>query len=422
MGRVILGLCGIAWYVAPNGWRGAALLRRLRDAALGIVLFTAMELVLGFPWLLGEDKFGFFLSGLRLGSWTFFFQGEFLFGGRGISSTMRWESFQVQGSALFGYDPVLVVLGALGVVAAFRQKTLWPVMIFMGLWTLSLLFHRNGHLCYLSPLALFLVIPAAFAGQALWRMPTLRWGLVPLLAFPLIQATRYVHVLSQRDTRAQAEDRLRELPAGARIAIDGFGPQPELSLEALDRLEDLRRRRGLELSGRQSQRRQALRDGTRAVLGLDVLPLEHVLTLEYSGSPLAGLPGRTRRRHAYREQLVGREVTYRVWSDGTATDLVWPGGQYEPLEGMEDLGPNADGVLKSLGVEYLLLADFNPGLHQEHVLAPLTLGAELLWTLAPAPAGAEILDARLPFELEFAVTSIWRLQRPGPLLRLYRLH
>ena len=51
----------------------------------------------------------------------------------------------------------------------------------------------------------------------------------------------------------------------------------------------------------------------------------------------------------------------------------------------------------------------------------LRLAEPPLWRVHPAGEGGSVREARLPLELEFALTDIWKVERPGPLVELYEL-
>ena len=286
--------------------------------------------------------------------------------------------------------------------------------MYAAVWAVSLLTHRNGHVSFLAPLAVLLALPAGVCAQRIW-LTRPRWVLVSILLVPLVMSLRYSHVLSQPDTRTVAERKLQEMPDPGRVVIDVDGPQPDMNRVALESLEDLLGRRGVNLSGRQRHRLERLSEGDRA--GLDVLPIEEVLNCEYSASAHAGLPARFRRRTAHRAHLAGQDARYTVWPGGD--ERPWPGGQYVVPERLSDLGSDPGELLRALGVRYLLLAEFNPGREEPHPLLPLTGGNEPTWVVEP---GSERLDeARLPLEMEFPLVSLWLMDRPGPRLALYEL-
>ena len=48
-------------------------------------------------------------------------------------------------------------------------------------------------------------------------------------------------------------------------------------------------------------------------------------------------------------------------------------------------------------------------------------GREPVFVVNPAGDGARVGEAKLPMEFEFALTAIWRVERPGPWVALYDL-
>ena len=424
-GRVVLGIAGLAWFLSPRPWRGVPLGRRFLLALAAVLTFTVLALVAGRPFLLRyADRSIFAVVGEQFAAaiGAFFAQRDFLFTERAIPFTFRWSSLESIGSAFFGYEPVVLALGAIGYFLALRRREYWPLLTFTLLWALLFVAHRNGHMADAAPLALCLAFPAALAFEWSWRWRWARPLLAAALLLPLSLCLRYDWVMRQADTRALAELRLAELPGGSVIAIDGHGPTPELSQGALERLADLRARRHSSLSGRETHRLEQLRGAVPGVgPGLDVLPLPEVLLLEYSGGPLAGLAGAARRRAAFKDSQGGGAGIYRVWDGGVFEDLVWPGREYQVLPRVFDLGREPRDVLRHFAVRYLLLVDFHPALTGPHPLERLTAGREPLWVIDPGPAGQNLREARLPFEPEFPLVSLWQVQRPGPRLRLFEL-
>jgi hypothetical protein len=47
--------------------------------------------------------------------------------------------------------------------------------------------------------------------------------------------------------------------------------------------------------------------------------------------------------------------------------------------------------------------------------------AELVHTITPATANAMEFEARLPSEMLNPLTGLWRVERPGPILEIYRV-
>ena len=68
-----------------------------------------------------------------------------------------------------------------------------------------------------------------------------------------------------------------------------------------------------------------------------------------------------------------------------------------------------------------MLVDATPGAPGTPRLAPLRLAPEPTFVVAPDGDGRPVDEARLPTELDFPLTSLWQVRRPGPLLELFAL-
>jgi hypothetical protein len=266
--------------------------------------------------------------------------------------------------------------------------------IFACLWGALFLTNQNDHVRYLLPLVVLLALPAGEAGQWLARRGRIgQLALALLLLAPLVQSSRLAWVLSRADTRALAEVRLAELPDSARVAIDRYGPIVDGNLASLERTASLR-----ELGARERHRVERLEAFGDA--GLDAIPIEDLISFD--------------------ERHRGSELTPRARA----------------------LGATPDELLGQLGATHLLLVDRDPGDGQPPILVdsdgslPLERGpragqpapklpalarlGELVWTIDPS-RGGEAREARLPTELDFALRSLWQVDRPGPRLELWTL-
>jgi hypothetical protein len=244
---------------------------------------------------------------------------------------------------------------------------------------------------YLLPLAVLLAPAAGLAGERLWaaRSPLARWALVPLLALPLVHATRLAQVIARPDTRALALARLGQLPPGARVAIDVYGPDAPLDLASLERLAGWRA-----LHGRERHRLEMLAAGApaRDGGGLDAV----------------------------------RVADLFEFSDRTHGSRVKPE--------LSRLGDDPNAIFAELGVTHVLLVDRDPGDGVAPFLVdatpadagvpkmpPLRVAAEPVWVVDPGAGGRTAREARLPTELAWALCSLWEVERPGPRLALYEL-
>lgn len=390
-GLPFLGLAGLAWVFGPQGWRsGAALKNRLASGVLAVLAFGVVGLLVGHPYLLvhGATEADSISGGEGIGE----FEHRLSVGGQGMAFALRPASLVRLSRALFGYDPILVVLGLVGLLGALARRELRPAMGFGLLWAALFLTNQNDHVRYLLPVVLLLTLPAGLAGQWLGERGGLgRAALALLMLLPLIQAGRLAWVLDRPDTRALAEDRLAQLPADSRIAVDRYGPILDVSLASLERTAELR-----ELGARERHRLERLR--VNGDQGLDVLPLEDWIQFDerHRGSRFAdAVEGRFSTPDELFEQL---GITHVLLVDRD------PGDEEPPLlleDGPSDLvriGPGAGSPAPKL--------------------PPLECLGERLWTIDPSPAG-RAKEARLPTELDFALTSLWDIERPGPRLELW---
>jgi len=439
-GAVVLGLPGLAWWASPLGWRGAELQRRLRMVLLMGLLFVAVAVPLGYPFLLTHPREAIprALIGLWLrASGSFFAQGELLFSPRGFVATLDLRAAGALVAAFCLNTPVLAGCALLGVAPALLQgahrRASGPVTVFGLLWALVYLTHRNGHVADGAPLLVLLLPAAAIALEAVMRLRLLRGAFVLALAASAATTGKLVHVSMREDTRVAVERWLTaegtDLPGRAVVAVDAFGPAPRPSQSALERIAALRAARGEGLHGREAQRLAALRAGHARHRGVDVLPVEEVLQLDYWDSPLAGLACRDGRRRAAWVHSTGAAGEYVAWSAGVRRAFVWPGARYRLIpEVSEALGLGAPqaaqrsalavaaaahAALRAAGATHVVLASFGPAGEEPHVLA-----AGLPPPLHTVDPGGE---ARLPFDLESGWLGVWRADRPGPRLAVHAL-
>ncbi len=400
-GLPALLVAGIAWLVAP--WRRAGDARpragkRVLQGVLGVAAFAAVVLVVGMPHL--------FVHGMA--------EPENVAGGveaTGIAGQATGQAFHYVFSArslarlsraLVGYEPVLVLLGLAGGVASFapsvRHRALWPAFGFGVFWAAVFLTNFNDHVRYLLPLVLLLAYPAGVAGELLARARGGRVALVVLLAFPLVQSARLGHVLTRPDTRALCERRLAELPADARVAIARYGPLADPTLASLERLAAWR-----PLTVREDLRRMALEAGPEALAayglepGVDVVRYEDLFASD------------------------DRDRSFELRPPAAALATHGDGAPGAPAAALERV------LVDALGVTHVVLCDRGP--ERYYPLAEWVAerpGTTPLFTLDPtgaAPASLEPAEHELmlPMELDFALTGIWRAERPGPRLTLVAL-
>lgn len=372
-GLFVLGVPGIAWLVSPLGWSGTDLRARLHQGATCVGVFLLAALFIGYPSYLVH---GFPEAEQTIGGDA----ADASFGGQSINFGRRWETFPHLARSFFAYDPILSILALLGLVPLLRRRVAWPAGLFALGWAAFFMTHSNEQVRYLLPLAVLLSLAAGALAEALWvRGPAFRIGLVVLGALPLVQGVRLGSVLATEDLRAEGERILEDLPAGTFVAIDRYGPAVDLDRQSLERLAELRQATGSELYGREATRLEALKagwieGGVRAIHVSDLFEMD-----ELTGS-----------------------VSVR---DGL----------------QERLGSTAEEAFERLGITHLLLANRLEAGLSENLLADLVGERVPQAVLVPYEKADGVGEARLPMELEFPLTSIWNLARPGPWMGLYEL-
>ncbi|HZL99859.1 MAG TPA: hypothetical protein VFD43_06370, partial [Planctomycetota bacterium] len=277
----------------------------------------------------------------------------------------------------FGYEPVLLVVGLLGLPALARaargrgaRLAIVPPLFLAALF----LAYDGTHVRYLMPATAFLALSA---GHALGRLARAgRAGALAaalLVALPLVQAARLDLVLGRPDTRSQAA---LELPArvapGERLAVDGYGPPLLPTAASVDAIDELV---------------WTTRNEARA--------LERAR---------AGLPEPAQARDVI---PVGRFWTF---------DSYFP-SDYEAGEPPMELGDWMD----DWAIRAYVQVDRIPDPERRRPVTELTARrGELVYELSPVPAG-EVREALLPAEMLFPLVELWRTTRPGPLIRCWRI-
>jgi len=374
-GLLVLGVPACAWLFSPLGWRGEDLKRRLGQGFACVGLFLVISVVVGHPYLLVHGRAR---AEEVMGGPASVEQSHLSLGGQPVRLGFKLDTFRRLSRAFMGYDPVLVILGLLGWMATFRIRELRAVLVWTTAWGLFFLTHDNDHIRYLLPCAMGLALPAGLAIERLRAHPRTSWLVPLLLLFPLVQSIRFVQLTGTEDTRVEAENRLFQLPLGSVVVIDRYGPAVDLSLDALERVADLRARRNASLYARERNRMASLRAGTTepGAYGLNAIPMDDVCTF------FGGLK--------VRPELI-------------------------------DLGETPAEALAALGATHFLLVETEfEAEGREDAMVALLAGREPVWTIRPAPAGSHV-QAKLPLELESALSTIWTAERPGPRLSLFDL-
>ncbi len=396
-GLPALALVGLAWLLGPQAGaadtRGSApkaLFGRARHGLLALAAFALVALLLGHAYLLvhgstpaaelaGSDG----LARARAEdpdaySWVVGI------GGQGIVLSFRPQSFLRLSRALVGYEPALLALALLGFVATWRTRALRAPLAFALGWAAFFMTNQNDHVRYLLPLAALLALPAGVAGEGWWRSRRLRPVLVLVLALPLVQALRLVHVLAQPDTRALGELEFARAASSDRIALDRYAPLVELDRASLERIAAWR-----SLGAREAHRLALLEAGAPIARGVDALPLEDVFLYD------------------------DRQGTLRLGTGAVHALGLEPSAVGEPAQAAE--------VLAQLGATHVLLVTRRPTLQRRHPLHALIAGKQPIWEVDPSVPGRHPEEAFLPVEMEFPLTQLWQVERPGPWMGLYRL-
>ena len=148
--------------------------------------------------------------------------------GRATAPAIGWVQLSV--ALWFGIDPVLVLLGVIGVAYAAwrRQPADWIILTFLLVYFLLIGAGRSVFLRYADPMIPLLLLLggralAAFVQlTALGRTRRLALGVafVLIAVAPLVHDVRYDLLIQQTDTRTLAFDWLAQhVPAGGRAAV-----------------------------------------------------------------------------------------------------------------------------------------------------------------------------------------------------------
>jgi len=376
-GMGALGLAGLAWVFAPGGWKGAALGRRIGAGALCVGTFALLALLAGHAQYLvhpdhpTEQVFGENLmqeqGGIHLGSMPLVFG-------------VRIESLTRLTRALVGYDPLILALGLLGCWPAWKRRELRAPLVFLAAWAAFFLTNSSDHVRYLLPVVALLALPAGLAAES-WittRPSTAALGLC--LCFPLIEVLRLDALLVRPDTRAESEVRLQAMPEGSLVAIDAHGPEVELDRASIYLLETLRNSRQEPLRLRELHRKELFERGRLdARDGVAAVRLEELF------------------------EMSDRERTVRTRA------------------GLESLGSNPANVLHALHATHLLRVVRRMGAGDPRLLDELLAGKVPIWVIDPANGPAGTQEAFLPTEMDYPLSALWSVRRPGPRLELYAL-
>lgn len=370
-----LAVTGLAWAFAGPPWSRATAGRRLALGTFAVLVFVVVGVLCGHAYML---KHGWTGTSQAIGGEKIDAVGGINVGGVSFVPELRWASVPRLLRAILGYDPVAVCLGLLGIGLALRDRRWRPIALFTLVWSTIFLTNRSDHVRYLLPTVVLLAWPAGLAAEVLWRARAGRVVVVAALAVPLVQALRFDWVMSRPDTRAEAELRLADLPRGARVAIDRYGPDVDYDPAAIYTLVTLRATRGEPLRSREEFRKRQLDSGA-ATGGVDAVRVEDLFEVD---------------------AVVG-------------TVTVHPS--------LTGLGPDVASVLRKLGVTHRLRVDKRPGDAAGDMLLGFAPAGTSVWRIDPAAHAGGTREAFLPTEMDFPLTGLWTVSRPGPWLELVTL-
>ncbi len=369
VGVLAFGLPVLAALLFRPGWK---------PVAAGLLVGGAVTLLVGAPYLLvyggdagvGAISGGQVQGGLEIGGQVFDLS---FISGRLLSEVSR---------SWFGYDPVLILAGLLGLFLLARAR-LGPAAVLVILpavfHTALFLLYDGSHVRYLMPAVPFLAIGAAatLAGLARRRGPA-RLLAALLVALPIVQAARLDYLLGRLDTRTEMVARIEALTGpGDVIAVDhqGFAYAPPLvptaqSLLAVETLVEL------------TSKEKKILEGVR----------------------VWNLP----------EPAEARTLVplTRFWIFDSYYPTDYSRGE-DPVE-LADF-------LDARGVNVYVQVDRLP---DEQRRLPVTALMAARGTLVDelSPTGSSLPDeAALPTDMAFALTALWTYERPGPWIRVWRL-
>jgi hypothetical protein len=254
-------------------------------------------------------------------------------------------------------------------------------LVFTLAYSAFFLFNPSDHVRYLLPLTVLLAVPAGVVCELVLERKLGRLALAALFFVPLVQASRLVWILRQEDTRAEAERRLEELAGAADgrayVAIDHYGPQVDLSRTALQQLAGLRELRTREARRHEKLTAGAVPDGNQGIHALAV------------------------------EELFGFDDAKQAY--GVAPER-------------RELAETPADMLDHLGFTHFVMVNRRPNRPDAPPLSKLAENWIPVWIVDPSSAGRGLApEAFLPTEMEFPLTGLWRVDRPGPEITLYAL-
>ncbi|MCC7172245.1 MAG: hypothetical protein IT459_17495 [Planctomycetes bacterium] len=304
------------------------------------------------------------------------------FGGQGVAlDAFGFDRVRETAVGFAGAEPALLVLAALGLAAGWRRLRERGVGLALGVYPAAVLvlflFYSGTHTRYLVTAVPFLALLGAVAVTRLWTSAAGRVLACVLLAMPLVGVLRLDWLMTREDTRVEfLRTVASNVPAGARVAVEGYGPPLRYSADALTLLSG-----PWQWTSRAEQREAAgLAPMTPDRPGYAVVPLERFYQFA--------------------------SVWPRQWWEWKAE-----GDPERPIESFLD----------EHAIRHLVMVDRAPGGPRNSALDDVVLRrGEKLAELAPfdvAPAA----EARLPMDPDVAWRALWSVDRTGPKLTLWRL-
>jgi len=361
---------------------GAVLLHPgLTLARRGMQLFACGALflgvaVIGYPFLI---RYG--LTGAPKTSVTS--ATDVSLGGQGLVLSKFDGKYTAEAlTGVFTSELTIPLLALLGAWVVFRRSRSAAGTLLFLVIPITLFFSRytGTHARYFMVAwpAVWLLAGAACAD--LWhRGAALRALVILSLALPTAGTLRTAQILLEPDTRGEAEDRARrELPEGAVVAVEPYGPSLPSSVAWLERLAAAK-------NGALTRREQ-MALARREPGGFAVMPLERFCV--------------------------------QAVPEGYSRGLL-------PLA--EELWPSTKTVAKLLvhsGARYLVRVDRFPAQTRSDEVAVLTedpARARLLWEVDPSRGESPAPEALLPFEPRLGLWALLSVSRPGPRIRVYEL-
>jgi hypothetical protein len=365
---------GIALWVRDRGALGTA----LRGGIVAALAFGGAALLLGYPYLLRGHRADVAVSDDVTAS-------QVDLGGQSLRpDAIGLSRFAETASGFLGFEPALVLLALLALVHYRHlgfQRGSAPLVWLLPLATFGFfLFYGGTHVRYLSPAIPLLALPAAAVARRLLDGGAVaKLAAIVLLALPLVQALRLDFVMSREDTRTSfLREVAAQVPEGSTIAVEGYGPPLRFAPAAIERLH-----RHDQWADRSEQREA---DGLAPLTAdrppYDVIPLERFYEFQ----------------SAWPHQWLAR-------GDEPAAPIE------KPIETFLD----------EERAQYLVAVDRWPGGARNSALDEVLARRGRLLAAELPHGEAASLEALLPMDPEFAATAIWKVHRPGPALRLYRV-